>query len=106
VCDDPTSPSIWRKPSERGRSESRASRGTDATDVSIAAVRRRSDREGLGWFSSALGSIEVLARGVVARAIGTRGSSLARMVTRVCGLREAASGVGILTAPRPEITAT
>jgi hypothetical protein len=61
---------------------------------------------GLGWFSSALGSIEVLARGVVARAIGTRGSSLARMVTRVCGLREAASCVGILTAPRPEITAT
>jgi uncharacterized membrane protein len=56
---------------------------------------------GLGWFSIALGSVEVLAPGALGRVIGLRGSALSRTVIRVCGLREIAAGVGILATPRP-----
>jgi uncharacterized membrane protein len=56
---------------------------------------------GLGWFSVVLGSIEFLAPGAVARAIGAGDSAVVRAATRVCGLREIASGLGILTTPRP-----
>ena len=55
----------------------------------------------LGWFSVALGSIELLAPGLFTRAIGAGSSSLVRAATRICGVREIASGVGILTTPRP-----
>lgn len=56
---------------------------------------------GLGWFSVVLGSIELLVPGPFARAIGAGESTVARAATRVCGLRELASGLGILTTPRP-----
>ena len=55
----------------------------------------------LGWVSVLLGSVELLAPGALARAIGAGRSPLARAFVRVCGLREMVSGVGILTTPRP-----
>jgi uncharacterized membrane protein len=55
---------------------------------------------GLGWFSIALGSVELLAPGAFARALGARGTALGRGLTRFCGVRELAAGVGILTTPR------
>ena len=55
----------------------------------------------LGWFSIARGLLQVLRPGDFARAIGTRGSVPARLITRLGGLREIAAGVGILTTPRP-----
>jgi uncharacterized membrane protein len=55
----------------------------------------------LAWFSIARGLLQVLRPGDFARAIGTRGSVPARLITRLGGLREIAAGVGILTTPRP-----
>ena len=56
---------------------------------------------GLGWFSIGLGVAEVLAPRAVARGIGLRGRRPAVTLTRLCGLREIASGVGILRERRP-----
>jgi uncharacterized membrane protein len=52
----------------------------------------------LGWFSIGLGVAEVVAPRQVARMMGTRNN---RGVLRVFGVREIASGIGILTRPRP-----
>ena len=52
----------------------------------------------LGWFSIGLGVAEIVAPGSVARLIGVRSN---RRLLRMIGLREIASGVGILSKPRP-----
>jgi hypothetical protein len=51
---------------------------------------------GLGWFSIALGVTEVVAGKALARALGVRRPGL----VRAFGVREVASGVGILTQTR------
>ena len=56
---------------------------------------------GLGWFSVGLGLAQILAPGAVVRAIGLKGQGASRSVTRFVGLREIASGVGLLTERRP-----
>jgi uncharacterized membrane protein len=56
---------------------------------------------GLGWFSIGLGLAEIAAPRRVARAIGVRDDDRSRHTLRAFGLREVASGVGILTRPRP-----
>jgi uncharacterized membrane protein len=56
---------------------------------------------GLGWFSIGLGLAEILAPGTFARTIGLKGQGASRTVTRIVGLREIASGMGILTERRP-----
>ncbi|MDQ6621465.1 MAG: SRPBCC family protein [Pseudomonadota bacterium] len=48
----------------------------------------------LGWFSVALGAVEVMAPHQLGRAIGMKGNA---SLLRAMGLREIASGVGILT---------
>ncbi|HKN85849.1 MAG TPA: SRPBCC family protein [Nitrospiraceae bacterium] len=53
---------------------------------------------GLGWFGIGLGLIEVMAPRGLARAIGIYNH---RALLRVFGLREIASGLGILSQPRP-----
>ena len=50
---------------------------------------------GLGWFSIGLGLLEVAAAGPLARGLGMRGQE---KLLRAYGLREMATGVGILTA--------
>lgn len=57
--------------------------------------------KGLGWFSVGLGLAEILAPGTFARTIGLKGQRASRTVTRFVGIREIASGVGILTERRP-----
>jgi uncharacterized membrane protein len=54
--------------------------------------------QGLGWFSIGLGLAEVLAPRKLARIIGVREN---RFLLRLLGLREIASGIGILTQHRP-----
>lgn len=54
--------------------------------------------QGLGWFSLALGTLELLAPHRVARPLGLAGYE--RLVAAQ-GLREIATGVGILTTRRP-----
>ena len=55
---------------------------------------------GLGWYSIALGVAELLMPELIARATGTRGM---KTLLRVYGMREIATGVGILASadPRP-----
>ena len=56
---------------------------------------------GLGWFSIGLGVAEIVAPGSLARFIGVPDSRDSRNVMRTYGTREIASGIGILTQPRP-----
>jgi len=56
---------------------------------------------GLGWFSVGLGVAEIVAPGELARFIGIPDSRDSRNVMRTYGAREIASGIGILTQPRP-----
>jgi len=56
---------------------------------------------GLGWFSIGLGVAELVAPHAVARGIGLRGRGVTPTLTRLCGLRELAAGVGILSERRP-----
>jgi hypothetical protein len=53
---------------------------------------------GLGWFSIALGTAEVLAPGMLARALGLEDKE---GLIRTYGLREIATGVAILSASDP-----
>lgn len=57
--------------------------------------------QGLGWFSVGLGLAELAAPEAVARLIGVEDDEDNVATLRACGLRELASGVGILTTPRP-----
>jgi len=59
----------------------------------------RSLARGLGWFSIGLGVVQLIAPAQVARFIGMSGSE---GVIRACGVREIATGVGILLADDPK----
>lgn len=59
----------------------------------------RSLARGLGWFSIGLGVVQLLAPRQVARFIGMPGNE---GVIRACGVREIATGVGILMADDPK----
>ena len=78
---------------ERGNGSSRFQEVTDIDAERLAT--------GLGWFSIALGLAEALAPRGVARLIGVRDDDRTVNVLRAYGLRELASGIGILTQPRP-----
>lgn len=52
---------------------------------------------GLGWFSIALGAAEIAAAGPIARALGL--PPAAAWLIRGFGLREIATGVGVLSSP-------
>lgn len=53
--------------------------------------------QALGWFSLGLGAVELLAPGALARFLGVSGR---RGLLRVHGLRELASGAGLLSRRR------
>ncbi|MDQ3875602.1 MAG: hypothetical protein M3322_08685, partial [Actinomycetota bacterium] len=55
----------------------------------------------LGWFSVALGAVQITAPRGLARFIGLRGRGGQSVVMRAMGAREMAAGVGILSRPRP-----
>lgn len=52
---------------------------------------------GLGWFSIALGTAEIAAAGPIARALGL--PPAAAWLIRAFGVREIATGVGVLSSP-------
>src|SRR5690606_995838 len=56
---------------------------------------------GMGWLSIGLGFAQLMVPRLMARAIGAGESTRARAVMLACGVRELASGVGILAQPRP-----
>lgn len=55
----------------------------------------------LGWFGLGLGSLAVISARGLAQAIGISGSPTQCAVVRAVGLREIASGIGILTSTQP-----
>jgi uncharacterized membrane protein len=57
--------------------------------------------QGLGWFSLGLGLTQVLAPGAVSRLIGARDDERTRTTMQAVGVREIASGIGILTQRQP-----
>ena len=63
-------------------------------------VHPKSLARGLGWLSLGLGVAELVAPRSLGRAIG---ADISPALVRACGLRELASGIGILTSsdPRP-----
>ncbi len=61
------------------------------------SARRTAQR--LGWFSIGLGVAEVCLPGVLARTLGVPGG---KGVVRLCGLREIATGVGLLLTNEPK----
>jgi uncharacterized membrane protein len=56
---------------------------------------------GLGWFSVALGAAQLAAPRRVARLIGVKDDGEHSTAMRAVGVREVATGVGILSRPRP-----
>ena len=66
-------------------------------------INYRRIAKGLGWFSLALGAAEVAAPGILAHLVGVRNGSVNRWLLRspMYGMREIATGVGILNHPRP-----
>jgi uncharacterized membrane protein len=72
---------------------------TGKTTNGFVANRREDDiARGLGWFSIALGLVQLLAPRQIGRAVGVGNHAL---VMRLIGLREIATGLGILTQARP-----
>lgn len=66
--------------------------------MSAADDRLRGLSRGLGWFSIALGAVELAAPGALGRALGLRRTN----VVQAYGAREVATGVGLLSASRSE----
>lgn len=74
---------------------------TRTHDTRAAARRQDASRDvvaALGWFSIALGAAEVLAPHTLTRALGLRGNET---LVRAYGVREIATGIGILTSRDP-----
>jgi uncharacterized membrane protein len=65
------------------------------------ADRDKRVANGLGWFSIGLGLAQVLSPAGVARLIGVPDDSRNRGLMRAIGVREIATGLGILSRPRP-----
>src|SRR4051812_45548950 len=72
--------------------------------MSTVMVRRR-DRDPLavtlGWFSLGLGTLQVIAPRLMCKLVGASGKGRSSTLMRLFGLRELASGTGILTQARP-----
>lgn len=60
-----------------------------------AGARRRA--VDLGWFSIGLGLAEIVSPGLLGRAIGVGDDPRTRLTMRLCGVREIAAGVGLLS---------
>jgi uncharacterized membrane protein len=76
----------------RGRERGRAAWSGAQDDDKLASL--------LGWFSVALGALEVIAPRAVARAIGVEPSAGWSSMIRAIGIRELATSAGILANPR------
>src|SRR4051812_34127073 len=64
----------------------------------LSAENAHSMARGLGWFSIGLGLAEVLAPRTLTRALGMEGSE---QIMQAYGLREIATGIGILSSDQP-----
>jgi uncharacterized membrane protein len=97
-------------PTQRLKSTARRLAAVPKTKVPVQvrqAVRAVGDREtlnrSLGWFSIGLGLTQLLAPKALGRAIGVGDQST---MMRLCGMREIASGVGLLSGKAPAAFST
>lgn len=74
-------------------------RGDSYQELAPSSAERRAT--GLGWFSIGLGLAELLVPGAFARLIGARDRPVTRITLMALGVREIATGVGILMQRRP-----
>src|SRR3954469_404860 len=90
------------------RSHIMAIQHTDRPGGRYQEGRRRSEgngerlAQGLGWFSLGLGLAQIAAPGGMARLIGVPDDDENQQMMRAVGMREVASGLGILSNSRPE----
>jgi uncharacterized membrane protein len=85
-----TTPETWQRRQETGDGRRRAE---ESSEQRLA--------RGLGWFSIGLGLAQIGAPRAVARLIGVAGDDETRNTMFAIGLREIASGLGILSRPNP-----
>jgi uncharacterized membrane protein len=76
---------------------------TQRVEAATDGRGRRGERlaQGLGWFSVGLGVAEVVAPRQVARMVGVGEDAMSCATLRAVGLREIASGLGLLTKRKP-----
>jgi uncharacterized membrane protein len=84
----------YARPTVRGRTSSRNERTINGGDTRGERLARA-----LGWFSLCLGFAEVLAPDGLARLVGLESNDINRKLLRGMGLREIATGIGILSQP-------
>lgn len=84
-----------------GRIEPATGDGTGNGQPAGGAAEAVALARGLGWLSLGRGLAQVVAPGEVARLIGLVADAETRTLLRAIGLREIASGLGILTKPEP-----
>jgi uncharacterized membrane protein len=95
----PTLQERQNEPYERSmRSSPEQSQRNDWRQKSSEAAQAQRLARALGWFSIGLGMTEVAAPGTIARITGMNGN---RGLIRALGMREIASGVGILSRRKP-----
>jgi uncharacterized membrane protein len=69
----------------------------------VRAREKDSLAQFLGWFSVALGSVQLAAPRAMCRLVGARGDGASPLVMRLMGARELTQGLGILVRPRPTL---
>ena len=92
-----SNPELTRRPSPLDRKARQLIRATESHSSSRQSAAMKLSRA-LGWFSVGLGLLQTLAATKVARATGLRGQE---HLLRACGVRELASGVGLLASRGP-----
>src|SRR5688572_17281829 len=103
---DDANPRVAARTSRRAQTRP-ARRGRTNLDHAEGAPEPADDRQGqrlaraLGWFSIGLGLAEVVAPQSVARLVGLEPDDTSRRVLRGMGMREIASGIGILSQRKP-----
>jgi hypothetical protein len=81
--------------------EERQARSPDRLGGQVRARDKDTLAQSLGWFSLGLGAAQVTAPRMMCRAIGADDQGASPTVMRVIGAREIATGIGILSRPRP-----
>jgi len=102
IQDTESNTKSWDASSGSGGRASLSSTAQETAIQASDAVRPNAERRAhnLGWFSLGLGLLQVAAPGKVARLLGLRDTSKSRTVLTAIGLRELASGVGLLANSR------
>ena len=103
---DDANPRVAARTSRRAQTRP-ARRGRTNLERAEESPEQSNDRQGerlaraLGWFSIGLGLAEVVAPHSVARLVGLEEDDRSRRVLRGMGMREIASGIGILSQRKP-----